>query len=198
MYCDFHTHDAACAMDTLKLVSVAELSGERPPGVFYALELHPWRLPGSFAGLPGAFLRAAPHADALGEVGLDRLRGPSLEVQRKFLRAVLRLAADLGKPVVFHCVRAYPELLAECRPFPSVPKLLHGFPGGETRRKMLTDAGFLLSSSRELPPGGGLETDDSGRDIREVYRACAADPDDPEFETRFRAFLSPRPPAQTR
>lgn len=189
MYCDFHTHDASCAADTLKLVSVPQLPAERPPGVFYALELHPWYLPETFGGLPEAFVRAAPDADALGEVGLDRLRGPSLDVQRAYLRAVLELAAELGKPVVFHCVRAFPELLAECRAFPSVPKLLHGFQGNEARRAMLADAGFLLTSSRALPPEGGLETDASGRDIREVYASCGAAPDDPVFEERFRALL---------
>ena len=189
MYCDFHTHDASCAADTLKLVSAAELPAERPPGVFYALELHPWHLPETFDGLPEAFVRAAPHADALGEVGLDRLRGPSLAVQRTCLRAVLHLAADLGKPVVFHCVRAFPELLAECRAFPAVPKLLHGFQGNEARRATLANAGFLLTSSRALPPEGGLETDATGRDIREVYASCGASPDDPVFEERFRAFL---------
>ena len=47
----------------------------------------------------------------------------------------------------------------------------------------------LLTSSRALPPEGGLETDDSGRDIREVYASCGASPDDPVFEARFRAFL---------
>jgi len=189
MYCDFHTHDASCAADTLKLVSAAEFPAERPPGVFYALELHPWHLPETFSGLPEAFVRAAPAADALGEVGLDRLRGPSLAVQREYLRAVLRLAAELGKPTVIHCVRAFPELLAECRAFPAVPKLLHGFQGNEARRATLAEAGFLLTSSRALPPEGGLETDATGRDIREVYASCGAAPGDPVFEERFRAFL---------
>ena len=189
MFCDFHTHDAEGSADTLKLVSVPKLPAERPPGVFFALELHPWHLPETFVGLPPEYLAQAGRADALGEVGLDRLRGPALDVQRQYLRAVLELAADFGKPAVFHCVREFPELLAETKPFANVPKLLHGFQGNEARLAMLAEAGFLLTSSRELPPGGGLETDATGRDIREVYASCGASPDDPVFEERFRAFL---------
>ena len=112
MFCDFHTHNAKPAEQVVKLLSAAELPAEPLPGVFFALELHPWELPETFSGLSHAFLDQIHKADAIGEVGLDRLKGPTLDVQRLYLRAVLEAAADCRKPVVFHCVRAFPELLA--------------------------------------------------------------------------------------
>ena len=189
MFCDFHTHNATPAEQVLKLVSAAELPAERLPGVFFALELHPWELPETFSGLPASFLAQIPRADAIGEVGLDRLKGPSLEVQRQYLRAILQVAADCRKPVVFHCVRAFPELLAEVKPFPHIRKLLHGFQGNEAKRRMMQEAGFLLSSSRALLPGGGLETDAAELSIQEVYARCQAEQHTAELEDRFLRFL---------
>ena len=190
MFCDFHTHNAKPAEQVLKLLSAAELPEEDLPGVFFALELHPWNLPESFTGLPENFLNQIRQADAIGEVGLDRLQGPAMDVQRQYLRAVLEAAADCGKPVVFHCVRAYPELLAEIKPFPQIRKMLHGFQGNEEKAKMLTDAGFLLTSRQTLYPGGGLETDAANLSIQEVYDSCKVTEEiSVELEDRFFRFL---------
>ena len=188
MFCDFHTHNAKPAEQVLKLLSAAELPEEDLPGVFFALELHPWNLPESFTGLPENFLNQIRQADAIGEVGLDRLQGPAMDVQRQYLRAVLEAAADCGKPVVFHCVRAYPELLAEIKPFPQIRKMLHGFQGNDRKAAALLNAGFLLSSRTRLYPEGGLETDAAELSIQEVYSRCQAG-NPAELEDRFLRFL---------
>ena len=188
MFCDFHTHNAKPAEQVVKLLSAAELPAEPLPGVFFALELHPWELPENFAGLPEAFMEQIQRADAIGEVGLDRLKGPALDVQRQYLRAVLEAAADCRKPVVFHCVRAFPELLAAVKPFPQIRKMLHGFQGNEQKAAALQAAGFLLSSRNRLYPGGGLETDAAELTIQEVYTHSQAG-DQAALEDRFFRFL---------
>ena len=188
MFCDFHTHNAKPAEQVVKLLSAAELPAEPLPGVFFALELHPWELPETFSGLSNAFLDQIHKADAIGEVGLDRLKGPSLDVQRQYLRAVLEAAADCRKPVVFHCVRAFPELLAAVKPFPQIRKILHGFQGNDQKAAALQEAGFLITSRTRLYPGGGLETDAAELTIQEVYSRChAGNPS--ELEDRFFRFL---------
>jgi len=106
MFYDFHTHDPAPVPGVQKLVSLPRLPSIRQPGVFYSLQLHPWDLPDSFTGLPETWIAELPHADAAGEIGLDRLRGPALSVQLAYLDAALALAAELRKPVVFHCFPA--------------------------------------------------------------------------------------------
>jgi len=187
LYCDFHTHRADADPDVLQIVSVKRLPEERPAGVFFSLELHPWDLPGTFTGLPEDFVRQAPPADAIGEVGLDRLRGPVPETQLACLKAVLQLACVLHKPVIFHCVRMFPELLAAVRPYPGIPKLLHGFRGNEDKRSMLKKAGFLLSGTGDASLDG-LETDASGKTILEIYSRCGAAAD-ARYETTLRRFL---------
>ena len=97
MFCDFHTHNATPAEQVVKLLSAAELPDKPLPGVFFALELHPWNLPESFTGLPENFLNQIRQADAIGEVGLDRLKGPALDVQRQYLHTILEVAADCRK-----------------------------------------------------------------------------------------------------
>lgn len=77
------------------------------------LGVHPW----STAELDAAAL--APWLQDLrqrplrgvGEIGLDTLHG-GWENQRRGLRDQLAIARERDLPVVLHCVRAYPELLA--------------------------------------------------------------------------------------
>lgn len=190
-YCNFHTHAPDRAADTLQIVSAAFLPAEKgQAGVWYSLELHPWDLPEDFTGLPERFVREAQTAPVIGEVGLDRLRGPALPVQRQYLRAILELAADCRKPVVFHCVRAIPELLAEVKPFPQIRKLFHGFQGNDEKAAMLRKAGFLLSSRTRLYPEGGLENDAANLSIQEIYRRCGGEKEADRLEERFWTFLN--------
>ena len=120
MICDFHTHHVGNRP--------AILSSKSPQaGEYTSLEFHPWNLPETFSPLP-VTLENLNKFTALGEVGLDRLRGPALPVQQQYLKALLQLASDCNKPVIFHCVRAFPELFALLKNF-SLPWAIHGFRG---------------------------------------------------------------------
>jgi Tat protein secretion system quality control protein TatD with DNase activity len=73
-----------------------------------------------------------PHA-IVAEIGLDKLRGPSEEVQRDAFVAQLRIAAAHHRPVSVHCVRQYgllmqilQDLSAEDTP-PAI--IVHAFTG---------------------------------------------------------------------
>ena len=127
-------------------------------------------------------------ADALGEAGLDTLKGPSLAVQRQYLHALLALASDCGKPVVFHVVRAFPELLKEVRFFGKIPKLLHGFRGNDARREELQKAGFLLSGAFDSR-NDGLETDTLSCSVKDIYEKLHI-ADSAKYEETFHRFLS--------
>ena len=172
LYADFHTHrpreDA--------LVS----SREKPERGLWSLEVHPWHLPERFR-MPGeTFFRDLRRADALGEIGLDRLRGPDITVQIRFLKALLAAAEEAGKPVVVHAVRCDAELDAALRNF-SGNVLIHGFRGSE--RRLL--AHLALGRTVSLAPGAwtkyagllagrgldgiGLESDDTEEEIAPIY-----------------------------
>ena len=152
MKIDFHTHGAAPDGMALRSVGVTAAGSCR----YTSLELHPWHLPETTGSLSPEFLAAAERADAIGECGLDRLRGPLLPVQAAWLDEVLFLAETLRKPVVIHCVRAVPELLAAFRKHPGVRRLFHGFRGSPELLKELLEHGFTVSLHRSAIDRPGI------------------------------------------
>lgn len=126
-------------------------------------------------------------AQAIGETGLDFVRGPAREAQFEVLRRQLRLARERGLPVVLHCVKAFEPLmreLAECEPRAVI---FHGFIGSPEQARKALDRGYFLSfgertfassktlaALRETPlPQLFLETDDSPAPIAEIYARAA-------------------------
>lgn len=143
---DIHTHVVpapSCAVRSL-------MAGEEVPsgeGLF-SVGIHPWQTAECSAALPDEVRRALtlPSVVALGEVGLDRLRGAALDVQAALFRSQALMAEEAGKPVVIHCVRAWAELLALHRELrPSVPWVVHGFRGGAALARQLCGSGMMLS-----------------------------------------------------
>ena len=121
--CDFHTHNFSGKRP--ELVSCKEkLSHLR----WDSLEYHPWNLPETFSPLPDDFAETLKNFTALGEVGLDTMRPPALDVQKKYLDELLTIASDCRKPVIFHCVRAFPELFSLLKKY-SLRWAIHGFRG---------------------------------------------------------------------
>lgn len=86
-----------------------------------------------------------PKVVAVGEIGFDFHWDYSTpEQQRVCLDDHLDLAAKRGMPVVFHCRKAYPELLAVLEARPVRPYLFHCFAGDaeDARRARALDAYF--------------------------------------------------------
>lgn len=119
---------------------------------------------------------------AIGEVGLDRLRGPSMEIQHAMLLAQLALANELQKPVIFHLVRAWDEFYALLKSKQQTPWIIHGFNSPKQVSRLLqTKVVFSLGPASlqnphmqpiltQIPLNRILfETDDTAIDIHEVY-----------------------------
>ena len=108
------------------------------PGVHFGLGVHPQLLPELDPSGDGARLEtleaalARGGAVAVGECGLDApsVAGAPMERQLEVLRGHLRLARQLGLPVVLHCLRAHDPLLALLaeEPLPA-GGVLHSFSG---------------------------------------------------------------------
>ena len=100
-----------------------------PPQGTFSTGVHPWR--SSEAGTLWPLVEktaADPRIAAIGECGLDRLRGAPLPRQAELLRLHALLAERLRKPLIVHCVRAWAELLAAHRAIrPAQPWIIHGF-----------------------------------------------------------------------
>jgi TatD DNase family protein len=125
-----------------------------------------------------------PQVLAIGETGMDRLRGASLDVQAAVFIRHLQLAAKLDKPVIVHCVRAAQEILAARRQagLTAVPLAIHGLRANEHVARMLLDAGCYLSFGIRFNPDALrstpldrllIETDDAPVTIQEVADAIA-------------------------
>jgi TatD DNase family protein len=134
---------------------------------------------------------------AIGEAGFDKVRGPSIELQRKAFVGQIEISEDIKKPVFIHCVRAWDELLPEFKKLkPKMPWLIHGFRGNAQLAKQLISKGIYLSFWFDFvirPEAGDLlrslptdriflETDGADVDIRDIYNKVSNDLDIPVKE----------------
>ena len=145
--CDFHTHHHGVRP---AILSTATITDAR----YTSWEFHPWTLPVKYSLLPEnpEFLS---RFTALGEIGLDRLRGPELSIQQQFLTGFLQLASDFNKPVIFHCVRAFPELFALLKPF-SLRWAIHGFRGNVELLDQIWHKGGIVSFHHSIADNPAL------------------------------------------
>lgn len=205
---DFHTHclDARDAVISLPsdVAAAAAVIASRPDGTF-SVGLHPWDTATSTdldAGLERlAALASAPQVVAIGETGLDRLRGADIATQSTIFGRHIELSEQLGKPLVIHCVKAWDILLELHRRYrPSMPWGVHGFRGNPTLASQLLDKGFYLSlgehfnaATAAIIPDDRLliETDDCPLPITGIAdRVTARRPTPPPFATTLSHFLS--------
>ncbi|MEQ8688614.1 MAG: TatD family hydrolase [Imperialibacter sp.] len=155
-YLDFHTHSMRQAdrADVMEIVSLH--LGKDKPHQYYTVGLHPWWIeqPVTLAQRKELELQLSdPMCLAMGEMGLDNLKGPAIEVQMDILRSQLKIADEMKKPVIIHCVRAFGQLDEIKKEFPGIEKwCVHGYGRHATLAKQLIDQGFYLSLMPGLPP----------------------------------------------
>lgn len=128
---------------------------------------------------------------AIGEAGLDRLKGADLALQIHVLNAQINLAHAANLPIIIHCVKAYNELIEVFRKYPpsvSTAKIVHGYNQNAHIHTLLLKHNFCLSLGAALiaespnavyalkntPPNRlFLETDTADIHIEEVYKKAA-------------------------
>ncbi len=174
---DAHSHFLRC--DAL----VNRYPGESlPSGFVFSAGIHPWYSTDADFGCLEEMLKK-PCVKALGEAGLDALRGPSSDVQTEVFRRQIDLSERFEKPLLVHCVKAFQSLLAIRRQVrPRQPWIIHGFRGKPQMARLLISAGLYLSvgpkfnadALKEIPADRLLiETDDSETGIEAVAAAVA-------------------------
>ncbi|HIU89436.1 MAG TPA: TatD family hydrolase [Candidatus Caccomonas pullistercoris] len=189
-FTDFHTHDqqaplpAVIQVPTDSLLRPAEWQPR--PGATYSVGIHPWDVTPD-APLQRLFegfekLAARPETVAIGECGLDRLRGDYASQNAVFIRQA-EYAEALSKPVIIHCVKAIDEILRLHKAIrPRMRWTIHGFRGNATTARQLLAAGLDLSFGPKFNPEAvstcfpgrlHVETDNSGVPLREVVAALA-------------------------
>jgi TatD DNase family protein len=185
-YCDIHTHQPPVHPEDAAVVAI----DIRQPYAFrpgyYAAGIHPRHAEDENAlPLLRTLVAARPEVVAIGEAGLDKRASTPWPVQEKIFAAQAELAEEVKKPLIIHCVKAWPELTAIRKTVrPEAPWIIHGFRGGGELAGQLLRAGFFLSfgirhqiravrlawESRRL----FAETDAEPVDIRDVYASLSA------------------------
>lgn len=178
---DIHTHLVApCQEQAIASFSVgAEPIGEK--AAYVSVGIHPWYLTEPDADRLLNLLEQELQDDrvvALGEAGLDRLRGCSLDVQMSVFRREVSLAEEYALPMIIHCVKAFNELIQlkkELRP--RQPWIIHGFRGKERVALDLLRHGCYLSFGARFQEEAVravplerlfIETDESPESIEEI------------------------------
>lgn len=195
-YIDIHTHGAESMPGILSVESLPAHENKKPvnvPGLAYTAGIHPWYLTEANQRQFLDYIRALSGGSqliAIGEAGFDKLRGPSISLQRTVFEEQVKIAGVINKPVVIHCVRAWDELLASHKKLkPELPWLIHGFRGKNDLAQQLLHRGMYLSFwfnfilrpesaelLRNLPKERiFLETDGAGISIKDIYKKVAAD-----------------------
>lgn len=193
MFLDIHTHQTkqehgAVAIQSISLSESTFLAMPKTKPI--SIGIHPWH--GKLEELPKNMkylnvLARQGNMKLIGECGLDKLKGETMESQQQMLEAQILLAEELQKPVILHCVKAFDELIAlKKRLHPSVPMIIHGFNKKLEMAQQLVNQGFYLSfgaavlKSEEVALALEktqapffLETDEADVDIKEIYTKVA-------------------------
>ncbi|MBN1131573.1 MAG: TatD family hydrolase [Bacteroidales bacterium] len=165
---------------------------EKCTGGAFSVGLHPYHT--GTAGGEEAIRRVRLATDnmnvcAVGETGLDRSIEIPFEQQARVFKLQVEIAESAGLPVILHVVKAFNEMIRFMKQDrPVVPMVVHGYKGGPQMVRELVRAGFLVSFGEAITGRHGkvkealrsvpadrffLETDESERDIREIYRVAS-------------------------
>ncbi len=182
MPADIHTHHDRYGA----IISTSPVDLSPTVGKFYSVGLHPWRLTVGSRELFPLLEITANHRQvvAIGETGLDKVRsGVSYEEQIDCFKFHIELSERLGKPLVIHAVRTYDDIIRLHKAMrPTQAWIIHGFRGKPELARRLVQEGICLSfgehynlDSLRLTPLESLflETDESTRSIRKLYRDAA-------------------------
>lgn len=189
-FMDFHTHNLDADWPAVIQVPTEVLlhpDGWEPVAeAVYSVGIHPWSVTADaplgrlFEGFD--LLSRRPEVVAVGECGLDRLRGDYVRQEEVFVYQA-RQAERLGKPVILHCVRALSEMLRLHKSLrPRTKWTLHGFRGGPAAARQALAAGLDLSFGQHFNPAAvaacppdrmHIETDDCGLPLADIEKVLA-------------------------
>jgi len=153
VYINLHTHRKPQISNELCIRNAYTASTSRLTHLSYytCVGVHPWlgndERHNSYENIREAL--DLPNVIAIGECGLDRNRGPALSTQMLHLEQQLELAEKLAKPVIFHIVRAYTDLVPLTKKY-SFTGIVHGFNGNIYEAQTLVKHGIRISLGHRM------------------------------------------------
>ena len=182
---DIHTHHPAPQPQAI--VSVSFHDFKPLEGQLYSLGIHPWKsqvLPSPQDWELYEEMARSPQVVAIGECGIDKLKGGPLFRQMIIFKRQIEISERLRKPLIIHDVKAHDIIVGLKRDLqPSQKWLVHGFRAKPSVAKMLTDIGIFLSFGEKFNPDSLLavpvnkilaETDESFLSIGEIISGLSS------------------------
>jgi TatD DNase family protein len=189
VFINIHTHSQIYDAK-LELVSMSLRSQERAN--FYSYGLHPWHILEDTADEDLRLLQmkaTEARCLAIGECGLDKICATDFKLQERLFMEQIKIANNLNKPLIIHCVKAFNEVL-NCLNFAdnAVPVIFHGFNNNDNIARLLTEQGYYFSfgkalmgfesnAARAIVSVGRkkffLETDTSDVSIKYIYKKAS-------------------------
>ncbi|MEZ4912287.1 MAG: TatD family hydrolase [Saprospiraceae bacterium] len=146
-YIDFHTHSRSHQSDVIDILSWYPYQEKNFD--FYTIGYHPWWTKDILSENELQLLKDHYTTNkkclAIGECGLDKLKGIDIQSQENIFVQQVAVANQLSAPLIVHCVRQYDALLRLRKSEGKTPWVIHGFFRNKTLAKQLLDAGFYLS-----------------------------------------------------
>lgn len=152
---------------------------------FFSSGIHPWDAE-SFSNVQLERLKeisSCKNCLAIGEIGLDKLKGPAFQIQMESFKQQVLVAEEMNLPVIIHCVKAWNEL-RELKKYlqPKSIWIFHGFSKTSILQEVINE-GLILSIGKEILNNAKLqsaiielpmnkvlfETDNEAIGINQVY-----------------------------
>lgn len=152
---DIHSHSLRGPRTITSVEPGQDMPGEYGR-VWYSVGFHPWNT-GDKTLADKAIesidtLADDPRVVAVGEAGLDALRGAAADEQERVFLAQARIAERHRLPLIVHCVRRYGRLMELHRQMrPSSLWIVHGFRGKAELARQLTRQGIAISLRQPRP-----------------------------------------------
>ncbi len=157
---------------------------------FSSIGIHPWHITDENENLLATVEKNARHENvfAIGEIGLDRACNIPFDQQKRTFEKQIAIAGKVKKPVIIHCVKAYPDIISVKKQTNSqVPWIIHGFNGNLQiahqllkHKCYLSFGEFLLKYQKlqevfkQIPLEKiFFETDEADIHIKQVYEKAA-------------------------
>jgi len=135
-YINVHSHHVQAPNDE-QIVLYSRLLQERfasqvADDVYFTAGVHPWHAAAyDHRKLHDQLEASLKHQRflAVGEIGLDKAKGPNLKIQQTVFIQQLEWAQKQKLPVIIHNVKADGELMSLRKQYNQTPWILHGFQG---------------------------------------------------------------------
>ncbi len=180
MLINIHTHRS-----TGRQIEVVNRTFEDLVPEYFSFGIHPWEIELWEEKINEmSQVLSEENCLAVGEIGLDKLKGPNLVRQMTIFKQQIQLAEQHKLPVILHCVKAWNELKNLKRELkPKQPWIFHGFSKASLTKEVLNERIYislgqailtslsLQNALLNIPLDRlFLETDDASCTIEEIYQ----------------------------